>query len=254
MDAGESAIEAARRETIEETGCDVVLGAPLPLQQYKVDSRPKTVDYWVGRERPGGPGFAPNKEIDEVRWLPGDQAVDLLTYPRDADLVHQALATPVTTPLIILRHAQAVRRSDYPGRDDARRPLSAQGDEQARRLVGLLDAFGVGKVYSSDYTRCLDTVRPFAHARHVTVAHEPLIGEEGFASSRKATLIRVDEILAESQPAVVCTHRPVLPALVLHVADRLGVHEAPDPALEPGQALVFHISGEHAVAVERISS
>ena len=87
--------------------------------------------------------------------------------------------------------------------------------------------------------RCLDTVRPFAHRRHATVAHEPLLSEEGFTSSQTAAFMRVDQILADAAPVVVCTHRPVLPPVIKHVAERLGIR-MPSRALAPGAALVFH--------------
>ncbi|HQR81048.1 MAG TPA: NUDIX hydrolase, partial [Actinomycetota bacterium] len=240
LDNGEIEVIAARRETIEETGCDVILGAPLPTQHYKVEARPKSVHYWVGWERSGGPGFAPNREIDEVRWLPPEPAIAMLSYPRDGDLIRQALAAPTTSPLVILRHSDAIRRGDYRGSVDADRPLSSAGVRQARVLVDVLDAFGVRKVHSSDSLRCLDTVRPFAHHRHATVAHEPLLSEEGFVSAEAAALNRVDHILADPAPTVICTHRPVLPLLVAHIADRLEVADVPSPALAPGAALVFH--------------
>ncbi|MCU0278634.1 MAG: NUDIX hydrolase [Candidatus Nanopelagicales bacterium] len=240
LDAGEIAVEAARRETIEETGSDVVLGVPLSTQRYQVETRPKTVEYWVGRESPGGPGFAPNKEIDEIRWLPPEPAIAMLSYPRDGDLVRQALAAPVTSPFIILRHTEAMRRADYDGVADAERPLTQSGTQAADRLSYVLQAFGVRKVHSSDSLRCLDTVRPFAHQTHAPLEHETLLSEEGFVASRTAAFKRVDSLLDLPMGMVICTHRPVLPELIAHVAARLAVTDIPDGALAPGAALVFH--------------
>ncbi len=253
LDPGECQVEAARRETVEETGSDVVLGVPLRTQKYLVDGRPKTVHYWVGREREGGPGFSPNKEIDELRWLSVREALAMLTYPRDGDLVKEALTAPVTTPLIVLRHTEAMRRTSYRGRVDAERPLSDRGALDAQRLIAVLGAFDVRKVYSSSAVRCLDTVRPYAHATHTTVAHEPLLSEEGFASARAAAFKRVDQILGDWQPAVICTHRPVLPDLLAHIAERVGVL-APDVELDTGGAVIFHRLGGKAVAVEVVRS
>ena len=250
LDNGENTIEAARRETIEETGCDVVLGMPLPTQHYRVESRAKTVHYWVGWERPGGPGFLPNKEVDELRWLPPEPAIAMLSYPRDGDLVRDALAAPATNPLIILRHTDAMRRSDYSGAVDAERPLTSSGMAAAHRVSRVLEAFGVRKVYSSDSLRCLDTVRPFAHATHAAIAREPLLSEEGFSSSPTAALKRVDQILGDPAPAVICTHRPVLPELLEHVAGRLGLSQVPDTSLATGEAVVFHRALDRIV-VER---
>jgi 8-oxo-(d)GTP phosphatase len=33
------------------------------------------------------PGFVPNDEVDELRWVPVDEALALLTYPRDAEIL-----------------------------------------------------------------------------------------------------------------------------------------------------------------------
>lgn len=253
LDPGECEVEAARRETIEETGQDVVLGMPLPTQKYTVDSRPKTVRYWVGWERAGGPGFSPNKEIDELRWVTPEEAIAMLTYPRDGELVHQAVEAPVTSPLVVLRHTEAQRRTAFRGRVDAERPLSARGSADAVRLIDVLGAFDIRKVYSSDSVRCLDTVRPYARATHATLSQEPLLSEEGFASSRTAAFKRVDQILGDAQPAVICSHRPVLPDLVAHIAERLGV-SAPDVELDTGGAVVFHRLGGEAIAVEVVRS
>jgi 8-oxo-dGTP diphosphatase len=42
-------------------------------------------------EAPAGAGaFEPNDEVDELRWLPADEAADLLSYPRDRELLDHA--------------------------------------------------------------------------------------------------------------------------------------------------------------------
>jgi 8-oxo-dGTP diphosphatase len=33
------------------------------------------------------PGFEPNDEVDELRWLPMAEAAELLTYERDKELL-----------------------------------------------------------------------------------------------------------------------------------------------------------------------
>ena len=35
-------------------------------------------------------GFAPNDEVDEVRWLKPDDAIELLSYERDRQLLRAA--------------------------------------------------------------------------------------------------------------------------------------------------------------------
>ncbi|HEX7133947.1 MAG TPA: NUDIX hydrolase [Iamia sp.] len=83
---GESDEDCARREVEEETGLRGELGAELPSTHY-IDrkGRTKQVRYWA-MEVVGGE-FAPNAEVDEVRWVAPAAAVDLLSNPADAEVV-----------------------------------------------------------------------------------------------------------------------------------------------------------------------
>lgn len=243
LEEGEHITAAARRETIEETGCDVVLGPPLTTQHYRADGKPKTVHYWIGRIRPGGPGFAPNREVDRITWLDESAATKRLTYPRDIDLMTAALRARPTSPLIVLRHAQAIRRSRWKKPDDNGRPLAASGNSQAARLIDVLSAFDIRRVTASNAQRCLDTVRPYAKQVTTTVEHEPLLSEIGFEQAPAAALHRMNLLLTDQAPIVVCTHRPVLPELFAHIAKRVGLSPAANelaPSLPPGGFVVLH--------------
>jgi 8-oxo-dGTP diphosphatase len=84
---GESDEETACREVEEETGYACVLGDELATNRY-VDrrGRDKQVRYWkMTVEREGE--WAPNDEVDERRWLPSDEAADVLSYDADRRLV-----------------------------------------------------------------------------------------------------------------------------------------------------------------------
>jgi 8-oxo-dGTP diphosphatase len=91
-DAGESDADCARREVWEETGLTCVLGRELPSTRYRDNKgRDKVVRYWAMEPVEGS--FTPNSEIDEVRWLPVDDALPLLTYDHDRPVV-QAFSPP----------------------------------------------------------------------------------------------------------------------------------------------------------------
>lgn len=242
-DAGELMPTTARRETLEETGFDAVLGAPLRQQRYRVDSGPKTVDYWVAHVRPGGPGFKPNKEVDRIEWMTTSKARARLTYPRDRQLILDAISTPRTSPLIVLRHAEAMRRSDFKGNNDTRRPLTKRGQSQARALVAPLDAFGVTRVHSSDSRRCMQTVEPLASELKSGLVEEPLFSEEIFARRPRTALRRLRSLAARSAPTVLCTHRPVLPEVLAALAQEFSLKvKSPllRPSLNPGGFIVIH--------------
>jgi 8-oxo-dGTP pyrophosphatase MutT (NUDIX family) len=82
LEPGETDEQAALREVEEETGLRCELGAELPSTSYRdMKLRPKSVRYWA--LRPVAGEAAPANEVDEVRWLPVDEAERLLSYDRD---------------------------------------------------------------------------------------------------------------------------------------------------------------------------
>mgnify|MGYP000992433837 CR=1 FL=1 len=90
LDPGETFEQAALREVEEETGLRCALGAELEPVRYQDNrGRPKVVRYW--RMSVLGGEFAPNDEVDELRWVPPDRARRLLTYAHDRALVQSLL-------------------------------------------------------------------------------------------------------------------------------------------------------------------
>jgi 8-oxo-dGTP diphosphatase len=86
LDPGESFEEAALREVEEETGLRSRLGRELPSTRYTdAKGRPKLVRYWEMEPIEGA--FSPTDEIDELRWLPPEEAADLLSYERDREVL-----------------------------------------------------------------------------------------------------------------------------------------------------------------------
>ncbi|MEX2275817.1 MAG: NUDIX hydrolase [Actinomycetota bacterium] len=86
LDDGEAHEAAAIREVEEETGLRTELGRELPPVEYlDRKGRRKVVRYWV--MRPLGGAFIANDEVDELRWLPVAEALDILSYAHDRELV-----------------------------------------------------------------------------------------------------------------------------------------------------------------------
>jgi 8-oxo-dGTP diphosphatase len=89
LEPGETFEAAALREVEEETGLQARLVRELPSVEYEVRGRPKLVRYWL-MSVADDPGFAPNDEVDQLRWLSPVDAEALLTYDRDKGVVAAA--------------------------------------------------------------------------------------------------------------------------------------------------------------------
>lgn len=124
--------------------------------------------------------------------------------------------------LLLVRHAQALSRSNWDG-DDSLRPLSTRGRKQAGALVASLTEWKPTLIISSPYLRCVDTVMPLATALG-------LIGQPSHALVEGSDLAAVQLVSSLiDEDAVLCSHGDVIP-IVLHALDeqfRLGLGREP---------------------------
>lgn len=250
LDPGEHPLAAAVREVAEETGVTAALGRRLAPARYLVGgTRHKLVHYWTATVAATGP-HGPDDEVDEVRWLPLPDAARLVTHRWDRRTLsglaaHAAPEHGVVTvpPVILVRHAKALPRKGWTG-DDALRPLSAEGERQALALVPLLSTLGPGQLLTSPSTRCMQTITPFAGATAGPVQPVPEVSEQGFEAEPEAAHRLLARLLAQRSPgsgaALLCTHRPILDA-VLH---RLTGSARGPRRLSPAEFMVLTGSSE----------
>jgi len=84
---GESDEDCALREVEEETGLVCELGPEVAVSEYEdAAGRPKRVLYFEMTPREGSEP-APQNEVDDVRWLTRQQALETLSYARDRKIV-----------------------------------------------------------------------------------------------------------------------------------------------------------------------
>ncbi len=89
LEPGESAPQCALREVKEETGLECTLGRFAGQVRYRDrKDRPKIVEYWL--MQPGKGDFEPSAEVDEMRWVSLRDALNLLSYRHDRDLLASA--------------------------------------------------------------------------------------------------------------------------------------------------------------------
>jgi len=90
VEPGESDEECAVREVEEETGLLCALRRELESTSYlDAKKRPKTVRYWVMEVVAGSLRF--EFEVDAASWVTLAEAEELLTYPRDVDLLRSVV-------------------------------------------------------------------------------------------------------------------------------------------------------------------
>ncbi len=262
VDPGENILGTAIREVREETGFAIKLGIPLPTQKYKVATGNKESHYWHAAVNGGQ--FVPNDEVDQIEWLSFEEAQNRLSYEHDHEVLLAAAQAKPTTPFIVLRHTQAIKRAEWVvSKDglaevDASRPLTAVGRMQATGLIPALAAFGINELHSSDSRRCRDTVGPYASARSISIELEPTLSEERHKELPNNALNRVTDLARTAEALALCTHRPVMPT-VMEALSQIFEIENPtkkmfDPALTPGSMVIFHRDAadlSKVVSVER---
>jgi 8-oxo-(d)GTP phosphatase len=261
LDPGESCRMAAVREVAEETGFRVALGRYLGQTRYEVPGpaaggpAAKVVTYYAARAVAGA--FEPGDEVDELRWLPPEEALSLLSYRHDQRILAEFTALPHdTTTLLLLRHAKAGRRAEWTG-PDARRPLSENGHRQLPGINTLSALYGVTRVYSAPLVRCVDTVRALADTLGVPVVEEPLMSEEGYVGNEDAAVARLLEIAGAGGTPLVCSQGGVIPDLMSRVAGTAGlaIGETGDIASKKGSIWALFFTSDtkpHPLAADYI--
>ncbi|MGZ0148859.1 NUDIX hydrolase [Kribbella sp. WER1] len=250
LNAHEHVLLGARREIEEETGQRVLFGPPLGVQRYPIrkngGTAEKLVHYWSAVPVDDG-AFEPNDEVDQIGWLPVEKARGRLSYPRDVDIL-DALehAVPVEAAVVVVRHADAVKRKDWDGKDTLR-PLSSTGTAVAERLSGVLETLGADRIISSDAERCAATVTPYAASidRHIHLW--PEISERGYDADPDGLRGLAERVWRPGKVTVICSHRPVLAALSRELGLKVG-------KFATGSFLVAHRLRDGRVITERFSA
>jgi 8-oxo-dGTP diphosphatase len=231
-DRGETDEASALREVQEETGLRCDLGPEITSVRYRDHyDRPKVVRYWL--MYPASGGFAPNDEVDRIRWVRPDEAVMLLTYAHDREVVR--VATSFDRPLYLLRHAKAGDRDAWT-EDDRLRPLTSKGRRQAEAFVGVFRDRAIDHVLSSPYVRCVQTVRPLALARRLPVEETDLLAEGARLGPAMGMLRGL------SGAAVLSGHGDLIPEIVEHLHGR-GMSMEDPPVWKKGSIWVLERDG-----------
>ncbi|MEY2691209.1 MAG: hypothetical protein RLZ80_476 [Actinomycetota bacterium] len=253
IENGESPIEAAYREVFEETGIRPIFGPYLGHVEYEVDNLKKKVQYWMAKAPIQIPEFVPNEEIDRVEWVNLKQARHFLTYDIDRDVLKFFRdSSRHGNVMILLRHAKAIKRSDWQG-DDSDRPLDNEGQVIAKKIPNHLSMFGIDEIHTSDAYRCMSTIEPFFEKFGTPKVVTDQLSEYGYQKDDLIAASYVKQLAKFGGNYLICSHNPILPIMVEHLVKYPEDFDL-DRDLLPGDAWVVHHRGGRVFAVNHLKA
>lgn len=136
--------------------------------------------------------------------------------------------------IYLIRHAHAGSRAGWNG-DDLDRPLSERGAQQAAGLVAELGDAPIGRIWSSPYRRCIQTVEPLGARLGLEVRTAGVLAEGS----------PIDDVLtfvadrAKHHPAL-CTHGDLVPKVIRHLL-AAGMQADQGPVAQKGSVWVLDV-------------
>lgn len=244
IEDGETSLQCAFRELVEETGIRAAFTRQLGTVEYEENGERKRVIFWAAHCALNQSTFVPNEEVDQLRWLTADEALEQATYQSDIEIIEKFKGqAPRTDTLIILRHTKALERGDW-DEEDAQRTLSEVGFDQAQMLIKHLEPFAIEEIYSSDYVRCVQTVTPLSHSRGLSVSHVPSLNEQVFEEDPQRSISFANALKQDEKNILICSHNPVIPTMLRGILNT-SLKNKDLIKLEPGDAWVVHrVRGE----------
>ncbi|MDQ2837360.1 MAG: NUDIX hydrolase [Actinomycetota bacterium] len=241
---GEQLLLAAVREVGEETGAVVEVGRRLSPVEYPIaDGAIKRVSHWTMRYLCGE--HTPGDEVDRLRWLTVAEATHRLTYPIDRCVLADFARLPANARTVVLvRHAKAGKRSEYPG-DDRLRPLDKIGRRHARDAAPVLACFQPRRVLAADRVRCVQTVGPLAGLLGLEVIEAPEFSDEAYEHNPARAREAFRALAAQTGTTVICSQGGTIPALL----GDLKATRDPYPTRK-GSAWVLSLDGDRVLSAD----
>jgi 8-oxo-dGTP diphosphatase len=244
IEGGETALQCAYREVFEETGIKASLTRQLGTVEYQESGESKRVIFWSAHCSLDTGTFVVNEEVDELVWFTPEDALAKATHDSDRQIIDSFQAQePRTDTLIILRHTKALERGDW-DEADSERTLDEVGFDQAQLLIKHLEPFAIDEVYTSNFTRCVQTVTPLSHSRGLNITQVPSLNEETFETDPQRAVAFANALKQDEKNILICSHNPVIPTMLRGILNTK-LKNKDLIKLEPGDAWIVHrVRGE----------
>ena len=244
IEEGETALQCAYRELIEETGIKASFTRQLGTVEYEESEQRKRVIFWAARCALDPGNFTANEEVDQLTWLAPEDALAQATHESDRQMIENFLSQEQhTDTLIILRHTKALERGDW-DEEDSERTLNEVGFDQAQLLIKHLEPFALDEIYTSDYVRCVQTVTPLAHSRGIAITQVPSLNERTFEEDPLRSVAFANALKQDEKNILICSHNPVIPTMLRGILNTK-LKNKDLIKLEPGDAWIVHrVRGE----------
>jgi phosphohistidine phosphatase SixA/8-oxo-dGTP pyrophosphatase MutT (NUDIX family) len=244
IEEGETALQCAYRELIEETGITASFTRQLGTVEYEESGQRKRVIFWAAQCAKDASQFIANEEVDQLEWLSPELALSKASHESDQEMIENFLSqSPRTDTLIILRHTKALERGDW-DEEDSQRTLDELGFDQAQLLIKHLQPFAIEEIYTSDFTRCVQTVTPLAHSRGLSITQVPSLNEYTFNEDPLRAVSFANALKQDEKNILICSHNPVIPTMLRGILNTK-LKNKDLIKLEPGDAWIVHrVQGE----------
>ena len=126
----ETALDAARREVLEETGHDVSVHEFVGTITYNSRGKPKVVQFWR-MQAVGDPARKLMRDVRAVEWLPLAEAIDRLSRPRERVFLENVGPVVLDAAEDKTEQAKTERPRAVKARRKTRRPRPAALEEPA---------------------------------------------------------------------------------------------------------------------------
>lgn len=250
----EHPLVGAAREVLEETGWAGRVRLALPLVSYTLpDGRLKTVDFWLMDAVGDGGPVHDNDEVDRVEWLPFAAAAERVSYDDERAIIeHAAAQPPITSVVVLVRHAHAGERKKWTG-NDALRPIDPMGEQEAERFAALCAPIGPERLFAATPLRCKQTLEPLA----ASLGGLPIVVDGAFAepadaddapAKAKVSAERLLDLRAGGVPAI-CSQGKIIPHLLATLLDEA---DAEPYKTAKGESWLLTWSGDRLLVPTRL--